>query len=183
MQYLIDDSRGRFVAQAFSKGMLSAFGHDPRLAIRDFEGELEFDPAAPNASTLRMTAKADSLHLIDDVSEKDRLEIERTTREEILDANRYPQINFRSVSVAMYQTAEGQYQTRIIGDLTVRGVTCEYAIDLRVRFEDRRLLAEGRFPVRQSDFKIKPVSVAGGLLQLKDEVQLSFSILARPLSA
>src|SRR5262245_13646363 len=125
MRYLIDDSRRRFVAQAFAKGMLSVFGHDPRLAIRDFEGELEFDPAAPDASTLRMTAKADSLQVIDDVSEKDRLEIEQMTREEIFNVKRYPQINFRSLSVAMKQTAEGQYQTRIIGDLTIRDVTRE----------------------------------------------------------
>jgi polyisoprenoid-binding protein YceI len=183
MRYLIDDSQRRFVAQAFAKGMLSAFGHNPRLAIRDFEGELEFDSGAPNASTLRMTARADSLVVIDDVSEKDRREIERTTREEILNANRYPRIDFRSASVAMYQTAEGRYQTRIVGDLTIRGVTREYAIDLTVTFEGDDLRAEGGFLLRQSDFKIKPVSVAGGLLKLKDEVQLSFSILARPRSA
>ncbi len=33
--------------------------------------------------------------------------------------------------------------------------------------------------IRQSDFGIKPVSVAGGTLKLKDEIDLSFDIVAR----
>src|SRR5262245_9888997 len=125
MRYLIDANRRILVVQAFARGMLSAFGHNPRLAVREIDGELEFDPAAPNASTLRMTARADSLVVIDDVSEQDRREIERTTREDILDAKRFAQIDFRSESVTMYQTDAGRYQTRLVGELTVRGVTRE----------------------------------------------------------
>lgn len=67
MRYRVDASRSRFVAQAFAKGLLSAFGHNPRLAIRSFEGETEFDPAAPDAAWVRMTARADSLVVIDEV--------------------------------------------------------------------------------------------------------------------
>ena len=33
--------------------------------------------------------------------------------------------------------------------------------------------------MRQSDYGIKPVSVAGGTLKLKDEIDLSFDIVAR----
>ena len=35
-----------------------------------------------------------------------------------------------------------------------------------------RLTANGQFAVRQSDYGIKPVSVAGGTLKLKDEIEL-----------
>lgn len=181
--YLIDVNQRRFVAQAFAKGMLSAFGHNPRFVIRAFDGAVEFDPAAPNDASVWIMAPAGSLDLMDDVSEKDRREIERVTREKVLAADRYPQITFRSASVAMCQTAAGRYEARIVGALTLRGVTRECAIDAKVAFEGDDIRATGGFSLRQSDFNIRPISVAGGLLKIKDEVKLSFDILARPLRA
>jgi len=179
MRYLVDASRSRFIAQAFAKGLLSVFGHNPRLAIRSFEGEAEFDPAAPNAASVWMKARADSLVVIDDMSEKDRREIERVTREELLEASRYPEVVFRSASVAPRQAAEGRYQAPVAGDLSLHGVTRELAIDATALVEGDELRAQGGFTLRLTDFNIRPISVAGGLLKLKDEVQLSFDILAR----
>jgi polyisoprenoid-binding protein YceI len=178
MRYRVDASRSRFIAQAFAKGLLSAFGHNPRLAILNFEGEVEFDPAAPDAAWMQMTARADSLVVIDDMSEKDRREIERVAREEVLDAAHYPEIIFQSKSVDAHRIAEGRYRARIRGDLSLRGVTRECSIDATATFEGDDLRAQGGFALRQSDFNIRPISVAGGLLKLKDEVQLSFDILA-----
>src|SRR5262245_40057001 len=127
MRYRVDARRSRFIAQAFAKGLLSAFGHNPRLAIRSFEGEVEFDPAAPDAASVWMKARADSLAVIDDMSEKDRREIERVTREELLEAARYPEVVFRSASVAARQAAEGRYHVRGAGDLSLHGVSRELA--------------------------------------------------------
>ena len=46
-----------------------------------------------------------------------------------------------------------------------------------------RITASGQFVVRQSDYGIKPVSIAGGTLKLKDEIELSFDIVARAAKA
>jgi polyisoprenoid-binding protein YceI len=178
MRYRVDARRSRFIAQAFAKGLLSAFGHNPRLAVGAFEGDAEFDPAAPNSAGARMTADADSLVVIDDVSEKDRREIERVTREELLEAARYPAIVFQSAAVTARQAPEGRYDVKITGDLSLHGVTRKLAIDATVTFGGAELRAQGGFTLRLSDFDMRPVSVAGGLLKLKDEVRLSFDILA-----
>jgi polyisoprenoid-binding protein YceI len=178
MRYRVDASRSRFIAQAFAEGLLSAFGHNPRLAIRGIEGEVEFDPAAPNAAWVWMKARADSLAVIDEMSEKDRREIERVTREELLEAARRPEVVFQSAIVTARQVAEGRYQALVVGDLSLRGVTRELAIDALALVEGDELRAQGGFKLRLTDFNIRPVSVAGGLLKLKDEVQLSFDILA-----
>ena len=182
MHYRVDASRSRFVAQAFATGLLSAFGHNPRLAIRSFEGEVEFDHAAPNAASLWMKARANSLTVVDDVSEKDRREIECVTREELLEAASYPEIVFRSASVAARQADDGRYQVMISGDLSLHGVTRELAIDAMALVEGDELRAQGGFTLRLTDFNIRPISVAGGLLKLKDEVQLSFDIMAHASS-
>ena len=178
MRYRVDASRSRFIAQAFAKGLLSAFGHNPRLAIRSFEGEVEFDPAATNAASVWIKARADSLVVIDDMSEKDRREIERVTREELLEAARRPEVVFQSAIVTAHQTAENRFQVRGAGNLLLRGVTRELAIDAMALVEGDELRAQGGFALRLTDFNIRPVSVAGGLLKLKDEVRLSFDIVA-----
>ena len=117
--------------------------------------------------------------MIDDISEKDRREIERVAREELLEASLYPEIVFQSSTVTASQAAEGQYQVRITGDLSLRGTTLELSIAVMATIEADTLRARGGFPLRLTDFNIRPISVAGGLLKLKDEVQLSFDILAR----
>ncbi len=181
MVYRVDASWSRFIAQAFAKGLLSAFGHNPRLAVSDFEGEAEFDADAPHAASVRMMARSGSLVVIDDLSEKDRREIERMAREEILDAAFYPEIVYRSSSVTARRVADDKYQVKIIGELTLRGVTRERAIEAMATIEGNELRARGVFMLRPSDFKLPRVSVASGLLKLKDEVQLSFDILAHVL--
>jgi polyisoprenoid-binding protein YceI len=178
MRYRVEASRSRFIAQAFAEGLLSAFGHNPRLAIRSFEGEVEFDPAAPNAASVWMKARADSLVVIDDMSEKDRREIERVTREELLESAQSPEVVFQSAIITAHKTAEGRYQAPVAGNLSLRGVTREIAIDAMALVEGDELRAQGGFTLRLTDFNIRPVSVAGGLLKLKDEVRLSFNILA-----
>jgi hypothetical protein len=41
------------------------------------------------------------------------------------------------------------------------------------------LRASGEFTLIQSDFGVKPISVAGGALKVKDELKLSFEMVAR----
>jgi hypothetical protein len=41
------------------------------------------------------------------------------------------------------------------------------------------LRASGDFSLSQSDYAIKPVSVAGGALKVKDELKFDFEIVAR----
>ena len=49
----------------------------------------------------------------------------------------------------------------------------------RVTMKGETLRAAGDFSVRQSDYEIRPVSAAGGTVKLKDELKLSFDIVAR----
>ena len=80
VHYAIDKSSSSFTVRAFATGMLSSFGHNPTLAIRSFEGEVEFSPEALSAASLRLNVKADSLEVTDDIKSKDRQEMESTMR-------------------------------------------------------------------------------------------------------
>jgi hypothetical protein len=50
----------------------------------------------------------------------------------------------------------------------------------QLEFGDKTLRAKGGFAIKQSNFSIKPVSVAGGTIKVKDELKFTFDIVAHP---
>ena len=53
VRYLVDGKGSKFTVRAFATGLLSAFGHDPTIAIPDFEGEVLVNSSALEQSTLQ----------------------------------------------------------------------------------------------------------------------------------
>lgn len=179
-RYRIDAAESRFTVRAFAGGFLSAFAHDHTIAIRDFAGHADFTYGTVEPASLEMTIKAASLEITDKVSTSDRQKIEGTMRDEVLEIAKYPDISFKSTSVSASKTGEGQYQARIAGELTLHGVTRPVAMTAQLEFGDKTLRAKGGFAIKQSNFSIKPVSVAGGTIKVKDELKFTFDIVAHP---
>ena len=179
-RYRIDAAESRFIVRAFAGGFLSAFAHDHTIAIRDFAGHANFTYVTVEPASLEMTIKAASLDITDKVSTSDRQKIEGTMRDEVLEIAKYPDISFKSTSVSASKTGEGQFQARISGELTLHGVTRPVAMTAQLEFGDKTLRAKGAFAIKQSNFSIKPVSVAGGTIKVKDELKFTFDIVAHP---
>jgi polyisoprenoid-binding protein YceI len=178
-RYRIDPSQSRFTVRVFVGGLLSSLGHDHTIAARNFSGETQFTYGTVAPASLQMTIKADSLSVTDKVSQSDREKIEATMRDEVLEIARFPEINFRSTDVTANRIDEGVYQVRINGDLTLHGVTRPIVINTRASFGPNGLRAQGEFSVRHADYGLKRVSVAGGTIKVKEEIKLSFDIVAR----
>ena len=135
------------------------------------------DVAAVRAATDLVALIGEYAALLE--SDKDRREMERAMRDDLLEISRYPEIVFMSTSVSSNRTGEGEYLARIVGQLSLHGVTREHSIDVRLAVSEESLRAQGEFPLRQTDHNIKPVSVAGGTLKMRDELKFSFDIVAR----
>ena len=176
---MIDGRISRFTVRAFASGMLSAFGHSPTIAIRDFAGEAQFNPDKLESASLHVTVKAASLTVTDDISDKDRREIEREMQESVLESAKYPEIVYDCSRVSVNNPGNGQYSITLQGNLTLHGVTSGLTIPARVAVTGDMLRAFGEFSLRQSDYNIKLVSAIGGGLKVKDEVKFSFDIVAR----
>jgi polyisoprenoid-binding protein YceI len=179
VRYLVDKSSSKFTVRAFATGMLSMLGHNPTFAIRNFEGEIEFSPDAPEAASLRVRVKADSLEVMDDIKNKDRQEIESTMKQSVLESEKYPEIAFETTSVSASKLGEGRYQASLNGNLTLHGVTRAVVIPSQVTLLGDMLRAGGEFSILQTNFGITLVSVAGGAMKLKDELKFVFDIVAR----
>jgi polyisoprenoid-binding protein YceI len=179
VRYRLVPAQSTFTVQAFAEGLLSAFGHDPVLAIKDFSGEVQFVPGSFEAASVKMTVKADSIVLSTEVKEKDRIEMEQTMREQVLEIAKYPEIVFVSSNISVTKLAEGRYRARVIGDLTFHGATQKNLwITPEVTVSGESLSAKGMFSLKQTDFGIKPFSAAAGTIKLKNELKFSFDIAA-----
>ncbi len=98
---------------------------------------------------------------------------------DVLQSDKYPEIVFESTAATLSPVSEGRWQVNLIGNLTLRGVTRGQNIVMQATRLGDMLRANGEFTLSQSNFGIKPVSVAGGTLKLKDDLKFTFDIVAR----
>lgn len=182
-RFVIDAKRSRFSVQAYATGILAAMGHDPAIGIRTFRGEVCFAPEALEASALRLKIQADSLGVLNDVSDKDRREMERVMKGEVLEVDKYPEIRYEASAIAITKLDTMLYSATLSGDLSLHGVTRKQPVTVRITLMGEMLRASGEFAMKQSDYQIKPVSVAGGALKLKDELKFSFEMIANSQDA
>ncbi len=153
----------------YKSGVFSAFGHNHEISAPIARGTVD-----TAARQVELYTNAGALQVRDpDASDKDRTDIQSTMLgPEVLDAQRYPEIVFRSTSV---QPA-GAGSWRVEGTLTLRGQT--RPITAEVREAGGRYVGAAR--LKQTDFGITPVKVAGGTVRVKDEIRIDFDIqLAR----
>jgi polyisoprenoid-binding protein YceI len=178
-RYVVDGRSSRFTVRAFATGLLAAMGHNPTIGIRDFSGEIKFNPEKLEAGSLKIIVKSSSLSVQDDISAKDLREMERLMNQEVLETAKYPEISYESPIVSITKMADMLYSATLKGNLTLHGVSRSQPIDVRVALLGSMLRASGDFSLSQTDYDIKLVSVAGGALKLKDELKFSFEIVAR----
>lgn len=181
--YRLDPRPSRFVIRVTAGGLLSAFGHNPLIGVRDFSGEVQFDPASPESASVRVHVPSRSLDVAGDVNEKDRREIERIMHAQVLESDSFPLIEFQSSVVKVTSSGAGQFRAEISGELSVHGVTRPQTIVARVTASGERLRASGEFSIYQTEYGIQLVTVAGGALKVKDELKASFEILASAVRA
>jgi polyisoprenoid-binding protein YceI len=179
VRYHIDPRASTFHVRAFATGMLSAFAHSPTIAIRDYSGEAQISPDALDSASLQLHIKATSLTVADDISDKDRGEIERQMYADVLEVSKFPEIVYDCERVSISKAPNGNLEITLDGELTLHGVTQSQPVKGRVMLIGDSLRASGEFAVSLSAYGIKPVSAVGGTIRLKDELKGTFEILAR----
>lgn len=162
-------------------GLFSFAGHTHEVVAPAIEGQIALDRADVASSSVRVVFDAAAMKVTgkgepaEDVPEVQRI----MQSDRVLDVGRYPTITFESRSISSRPASGPTLVLRIEGDLTLHGVTRRVIVqDLQVRLAERRLTADGKVTIRQSDFGIRPVTAAGGTVRVKDEVAIMFAIVA-----
>jgi len=151
----------------FKTGLFSGFAHNHVVVAP--VGGASMDPEGLKAEV--SFAVKDMQVLDPEVSDKDRAEIQSTMLgPKVLDAAKYPEIRFKSTHIE--QASPGHYN--VTGTLEMHGVSKQ--LSFRVTGTPEHY--HGATKLKQSDFGIKPISLFGGSVKVKDELELEFDVYA-----
>ena len=148
-------------------GLFSAAGHEHWVTAPLAGGSFN-DTVYPQVA---FTVDARKLTVVADnkLSAERQAEVQRTMQAKVLQSEIYPLISFHSTKIEK----KGVNRWIVYGELTLHG-------------QSRPILAEvhdstegytGHSTIRQTDFGISPVSIGGGLVKVKNELEIQFVIV------
>lgn len=163
----IDLTRSTVTVRVFKSGLFRAFADDHEIEAPLAEGSLD-DSGTP---AVRLAIDVRGMRVLDPgLSINDRRDVQtRMLGPEVLDADRFARIRFRSV--AIQRGVADHWSVR--GELELHGQTHPVTVDV-VREQGHY---KGSTSLKQSDFGITPISIVGGTVKVKDEVKIAFNIV------
>lgn len=163
----IDVQHSTITIHVFKSGLFRAFADNHVIQATLTEGSVD----GSGAAHVDLIVDAPRLRVLDpDLSPKDREQVQtRMLGPEVLDAARFPQIRFHSTTVQQLETD----RWLVRGTLELHGRTHDVAVKV---FQETGHYT-GHTILRQTDFAIKPISVAGGTVKVKDEIAVDFDIV------
>ncbi len=162
----IDSGRSSIKVKVEKTGLFSAFAHNHTIEAPLASGQLD---AEKRTATLAFNAK--EMKVLDEgVKDSERTDIDQTMKsDKVLDVQRFPEIRFVSTTISPQDG--GRCQVR--GDLTLHGST--RPVEFPMTFSKERYT--GSVKLKQTDFGIAPVSIAGGTVKVKDVIEIIFEIV------
>jgi polyisoprenoid-binding protein YceI len=162
----IDGATSKITVHVEKSGLFSAFAHNHIISAPLASGHLDLEKRA-----VELKFRSEQMRVLDQgISDSERSDIDHTMKsDKVLDPARFPEISFVSTSVE--STGANRYLAR--GNLTLHGVT--QAIELPVVFSEGRY--SGNVKLKQTEFGITPVKIAGGTVRVKDVVAIEFEIV------
>jgi polyisoprenoid-binding protein YceI len=165
----IDVQRSTISVHVGKAGLLSAAGHDHTIAAPISSGIMR-ESATPRVEftieTAKMTVQPDPK-----VDAKTQAQIQKDMEEMTLETRKFSEIAFKSSRVD--KLAGDQW--KVDGDLSLHGVTKPIVLNVK-RAGDSYT---GHTTLKQTDFGIKPISVGGGMIKVKDQIEIDFAIVVR----
>lgn len=175
--YAIAPTQGTRIELLVAKtGLLRGKQH---LFVFDrYQGTLTYDPQKPESSRVTFTIAAGSAVCKDTwVSAKDLRKVQDYALKDMLDAERHPNITFASTAIRPLSDRKFEVQ----GDLTIRNVAKPVVTTVSMSNRaDGSLSAEGTAQIRLLDYGLKPPSAAFGTIGTRNEMALSFTLVALP---
>lgn len=143
-------------------------------------GKVTFDPENPAGTRGRLVVRADSLHVPNPLMK------EHLHGPQWMDVKRYPEIVFEAESLSDVRRQGEEVLGKVRGRMTIRGVTREMEVPVRLTYlkdrlgartngkmEGDLLVVRAQFSVRRSDFGINPGAPQD---RVADEVELILSL-------
>jgi polyisoprenoid-binding protein YceI len=186
VNYTVDGAASEVLILVGRGGTLARLGHNHVISTLAVQGrvwtsqalassgfELEF-PVTELLVDVDAARNAVGGEFAAPVPEADKLATRKNMlRTEVLDGEHFPKVTLQSVNVSG-TVPQLQIETRI----ALKEVSRTVSVPVTLTTEGERLIATGEFTLLQTDFGIKPFSVALGALQVQDALEIRFKIVA-----
>jgi len=161
----IDAQASKLTVRVFKSGIFSPFAHNHEIQAPLAEGVVD-----TSALSVDLRIESHAMRILDPkASDQERSKVQAVMEgPKVLDVARFPLIRFHSTTIA----ASGAESWSVEGTLELHGESRP------IRFEVRREggLYRGTAALRQTEFGIKPVKIAGGTVRVKNDVRVEFEI-------
>ena len=165
----IDKERSKLTVHVYKSGLFSALADNHIIQAPIASGSLsDKEPLA-----VELVVRTSEMKVLDpDMAAAKRAEVQAgMVSEKVLDIAKYPEVTFSSTMV----TAAGADKWMVVGRLTIRGETRTITVPV-IR---QGGTYSGSVEIKQRDFGIEPISVAGGTVKVKDQLKIEFDIVVR----
>lgn len=173
MVWNLDQSDGELLVRTGVAGPAAKMGHRLTIAMQTWHAEVHWDGDTPTAVDLAV--EVDSLQVqsgeggVTPLTPPERV-VARANALKALEQRRYPQIRFHAEDIT---ATDGGY--RLSGSLQIHGQTRDCVVELGVEDLGDEWSVSCEQQVRQTDFGVKPYSLAMGTLKVADVVTVSFT--------
>jgi polyisoprenoid-binding protein YceI len=164
----IDTQRSTITIHVGKSGLFSAAAHDHSISAPIASGSID-------ETALRVEFKVESakMTVMPDPKDDDRTQatIQKDMEQMTLETSRYPEIAFQSTHAERVSADV----FKVDGVLTLHGAS--KPLSLFVKRDGQSYT--GHTLIRQTDFGIKPISIGGGMIKVKDPMDIDFQVFAR----
>src|SRR5271156_1499360 len=154
----IDTQHSTITIHVGKSGLLSAAAHDHSINAPISSGTI-LESGTPHiefrVETAKMTVQPDSK-----IDAEDQATIQTHMEEMTLETKKFPEITFRSSRIE--RIAGGQW--KVDGDLSLHGVTKPVSLTVKQTGDSWTT----HTVLKQTDFGIKPISIGGGMIKVKN---------------
>ncbi len=177
--YRVVAEESRMTVHVGTAGLFKMFGHEHNIQVKGIAGRVEWDPEAPARSRFVLEIDAASLSVADEeLSEKDRSQVQSDMETEALALPQNAKIVFESTEVRVEKTEGANRRLKLSGTLSLRGVTKPVQVPLTLEVAEGRLTAKGEMELDSKNWGVPQISAVGGSVKTKQELQLAFEIVA-----
>jgi polyisoprenoid-binding protein YceI len=177
--YLVVTEESRMTVHVGTAGLFKMFGHEHDIEVRGLTGRVDWEPEAPESSRFKLEIDAASLTVADEeLSEKDRAQIQSDMETKALALPENPKIVFESTDVRVEKTQGASRRLKVLGTLSLRGVSRPVEVPVNLEIAEGRLAAKGEMEIDSKSWGVPQITAAGGSVKTKEQLGLAFEIVA-----